>query len=52
MNRLSFIGSMLFGTLITVGCSGSDDTVNPTTWEIGEATLESCGECEHDDGLQ
>ena len=29
---------MLFGTLITVGCSGSDDTVNPTTWEIGDPT--------------
>ena len=38
MNRLSFIGSMLFGTFITVGCSGSDDTVNPTTWEIGDPT--------------
>ena len=39
MNRPSFIGSMLFGTLITVGCSGSDDTVNPTTWEIGDPTV-------------
>ena len=29
---------MLLGAVITVGCSGGDDAVNPTTWEIGTPT--------------
>ena len=38
MNKPLLLGVILLGTLITAGCSGSDETVNPTTWEIGEPT--------------
>ena len=38
MNKLSFIGSLLLGTFITAGCSSSDETVQPITWEIGDPT--------------
>ena len=38
MNRLSFMGSVLLGMFITAGCSSSDETVSPTSWEIGEPT--------------
>ena len=38
MNKLTLSGLFLFGTVITIGCSDSDDAVSPTTWEIGNPT--------------
>ena len=29
----------MMGTFITVGCSSSDETVEPLTWEIGDPTV-------------
>ena len=37
MNRF-YITGIIFGAFITAGCSSSDDTVSPTTWEIGDPT--------------
>ena len=38
MKRLSLFGSVLLSTIITVGCSSSDGSVEPLTWEIGDPT--------------
>ena len=38
MDKPLLLGVVLLGAFITAGCSGSDETVNPTTWEIGEPT--------------
>ena len=36
MNKPSFLGIVLLGAIITAGCSGSDDNVEPTSWDIGD----------------
>ena len=38
MNRLLLSGVVLLGCFIAAGCSGSDDAVQPLTWEIGAPT--------------
>ena len=38
MDKPLLLGVVLLGAFITAGCSGSDETVNPATWEIGEPT--------------
>ena len=35
MNKLSFMGCVLVGSIITVGCSDSDA---PVSWDIGDPT--------------
>jgi hypothetical protein len=38
MNKPTLLGVVLMGSFITAGCTSGDDTINPTTWEIGDPT--------------
>ena len=51
MNKLSMIGSLLLGAFITAGCSSSDETVQPLTWEIGDPTATDYSEDYYAGGL-
>ena len=39
MNNRFLLGVVLLGSFIITGCSGDDDTVKPTSWEIGDPTI-------------
>jgi CxxC motif-containing protein (DUF1111 family) len=38
MNKPTLLCVVLMGSFITAGCTSGDDTINPTTWEIGDPT--------------